>query len=275
MRIPIHQIDETALIRDRTAINAATQDELQQSIAANGLRMPIEVFAIGAGPDPRFALISGYRRLMAVRALHEITGDPRHAGIEALIRKPASQAEALAAMVEENEIRAPLSPWERAHIAIATRDAGTFDTLDTALAALYPHAPRQKRFKLRAVAEVVEALDGTLAEPETLTERRLIRIANALRLGWGEILEAALATAASNPTAQWQAITGTLQECEGLLARGQPTTPNEPRRISHPRSSVTIRRERTRAGYLLHVTGRGANDALVTDVLEEVERLFS
>ena len=36
-------------------------------------------------------------------------------------------------MVEENEIRADLSPWERGRIAVTARDAGLFDTIAAAV----------------------------------------------------------------------------------------------------------------------------------------------
>ncbi len=271
MRIPLADIDAHALPRDRTVLDAAALAELQASIAATGLRQPIEVFATDTG----YALISGYRRLHATQALHDLTGDPRHAQIDAILRTPADRTAALAAMVAENDIRQPLSVWEQAAIATATLAQDVFDTLDAALAALYPHANRQKRARLRGVAEVVEALDGLLIDPETMSENRLMRLANTLRLGWGEIIETALTQAdARTPAAQWQALRAVLEEAETLLAEHRPTTPNRPKRLSHPRAGVTIRRERTRTGFLLHITGRHATDVVVSEVLDQIEQMF-
>lgn len=271
MLIPTDRIDPHALPRDRSVIDRAAQDELQRSIAASGLRQPVEVFATPEG----YALISGYRRLAAVQALHALTGDARWSRIDAVLRAPATLAEALAAMVEENEIRAELSSWERARIAVSAERQGHFATLDAALCGLYPHAHRTKRIRLRAVAEVVEALDGALADPESLAERRLLRIANALRLGWGELIEAALESAeAETAAAQWIALEPVLTEAETLVAEGRPTRPGRPKRLSRPYRSVTIRRERTRNGYLLRITGAGANDTLMTEVLDQIEQMF-
>ena len=270
MRIPTNWIDEGALPRDRTTIDAAAQAELEASIAASGLRQPIEVFEVGGG----YGLISGYRRLMAVRALHARTGRPEWETIEAVIRDPADRQAALAAMVEENEVRQNLSPWERGRIAAITAHQGLFDTLDAAIVALYPGANRAKRARLRAVAEVVEALEGCLTEPETLSQTRLVRIANTLRLGWGDLIEAALEGGGTGEE-QWQALAPVLAEAEGLVAKGAPTRPNRPRRLSRPYRGVTIRRERTRRGYTLHVTGPGANDTLVTEILDSIERQFA
>ncbi|GHF54401.1 ParB/RepB/Spo0J family partition protein [Seohaeicola zhoushanensis] len=172
MRIPLDQIDPHALLRDRSLLDAEAFEELKRSIAATGLRQPIEVFATGN----TFGLLSGYRRLAAVRALHDLTGQEKYATIEAHLRDPDSRQAALAEMVAENDIRQALSPWEKAAIATAATAAGLFPTLDLALAGLYPHAARQKRAKLRAVAEVVEALDGLLTDPETHSESRLLRM---------------------------------------------------------------------------------------------------
>lgn len=53
---------------------------------------------------------------MAYQTLHTATDDARYKTIPALIRSPKNKQAALAAMVEENEIRQSLSPWERARI---------------------------------------------------------------------------------------------------------------------------------------------------------------
>ncbi len=66
-----------------------------------------------------------------------------------------------------------------------------------------------------------------------------------------------------------------LEEAETLLAEHRPTSPNRPKRLSHPRAGVTIRRERTRHGFLLHITGRGATDVVITEVLDQIELMFS
>lgn len=271
MRIPTDQIDAHALPRDRSLLDEGALTELRLSIAANGLRQPIEVFDTGEG----YGLLSGYRRLAAVRALHDLTGDARYAEIDTVLRDPESLGDALAAMVEENEIRTGLSPWERAHIAVTAVAQDVFETLDAALGGLYPHANRNKRLRLRAVAEVVEALDGFLVDPESLSQQRLTRLANGLRLGWGPLLEAALESAEfATPEAQWAAIAPVIEEAEGLVAQGRKAAPNRPKRLSRPYRGVTIRRERTRTGFVLHVTGTGATDTLMTEVLDQIERMF-
>ena len=80
-QIPTHLIDDHALPRDRTQLDATALTELRLSIASHGLRTPIEVFSLPDG----YALISGFRRLSAYRALHTLTQNPGYATIAATI----------------------------------------------------------------------------------------------------------------------------------------------------------------------------------------------
>ncbi|MEJ6707216.1 MAG: ParB N-terminal domain-containing protein [Amylibacter sp.] len=102
--IPLNQIETTALPRDRTLIDTNALTELTASIRTNGLRLPIEVYPTDTG----FALIAGYRRHLAFQTLAQT--DNTFAKIPAFIRTPKSMPNALAAMIEENEMRQSLSP---------------------------------------------------------------------------------------------------------------------------------------------------------------------
>ena len=270
MRISTDQIDADALPRDRSALSGPALDELMASIAASGLRQPVEVYETATG----YALISGYRRLAAIRALHAMTGDARYGAIEATLRTPATRAAAMAAMVEENEIRETLSPWDRGAVAVTARDVGVFDTLDAAIAGLFPHASRQKRARLRLLAEVAEALAGAFAEPERISENRLLRIGACLRLGWEELIVTALTEPPlGKGESEWKRIAPVIGEAEALP--GDARNPSRPRRLCTPRPGLTIRRERTRHGYVLHITGRQASSALVAEVLDNIEAMFT
>ena len=108
--VPLAVIDSGALTRDRTGLDPEPQTELELSIRASGLRQPVELFPLAAPRgDERYGLLSGYRRLLAFRELHARHGEP-YAAIPAFLRERTTLAAALAAMVEENEIRAPLPP---------------------------------------------------------------------------------------------------------------------------------------------------------------------
>jgi ParB family chromosome partitioning protein len=279
LHIPLDQIDEAALPRDRTRTDPARFEELWSSISRSGLRQPIEVFENANPRAPaRYALISGHRRFLAFQFLHRQTGAPAFAAIPAFVRAPADIAEALRAMVEENDIRAELSPWEKARVAIATRDQGHFPTTDAALDALYPSAARQKRAKLRTIATLAEELGPALTAPERLSENQLLRLAAALRDGFTDLIHHILAEVrGQDMESQWSALLPTIQEAE----RAEPdipataTSPARPRRLLSLKQGLVIRREMTATGWVLRFSGPEARRrGLMDDVMDEVERMF-
>jgi ParB family chromosome partitioning protein len=263
--IPTAAIDAHALPRDRSVIDPAALDELAASIRANGLRLPVELHATPGG----YGLVSGYRRLMAVRSLEERHGEA-FATIPALVGPAESQIDGFARVVEENDIRQGLTPWDRGRTLVVAREMG-LDTLDAALAKLYPAAPRRKRARLRVLAEVVDAMDGWLETPEDWSENRLLRLGSVLRSGWDKLLYAALDDAA--PGAEWEALLPLIEEAEALPVEKR-NTPDRPRRLAFIPRGLTIRREKTKTGFVLHITGRRATDAVVGEVMEEIERMF-
>lgn len=273
--VPLDQIDEAALTRDRSVLDGAAFDELRRSIAAGGLRQPVELFPLTeACPPLRYGLLSGYRRLCAFRELHRHTSEDRYARIPAFIRARGTFAEALGAMVEENEIREPISPWERGRIALVARNRGVFGTIEEAVDSLFPRAERVKRSRLRSLARLVEELDGSLTEPETLSLRQAMRLSNAVRAGFGPVIRAALAESTlDDPESQWRLILPYLAEAEQPPPKA-PARPGRPRRLHRPRPGLTIRRERTREGYSLHFTGKTATSGFLDTVFDEIERMF-
>jgi ParB family chromosome partitioning protein len=278
--IPIAEIDEAALARDRTALDGDALEELRGSIAVSGLRMPIEVFELAEPRGAhRYGLISGFRRLAAVRALAETFHDKtRFAAIPAFVRQPKSAEDVYIQMVEENAIRAEVSPWEQAMVAVKAARAEVYAGVDAAIEALYSNLSRQKRARLRAIAHLAADLDGYFTAPETLSERQLLRLAPLIPLGYGDLLRATLAESrATDPEAEWHALLPVLLEAERPDAiEDAPPRPGRPRRVLNiGRQGLTIRRELTRTGWCLHFTGRDATSFLLDSVFDEIERLFS
>jgi ParB family chromosome partitioning protein len=276
--IPTAAIAETALARDRAATDPVAAAELRDSIRAHGLRMPIEVFALADPLDGRrYGLISGFRRLAAVREL-EAWGLPGHDTIAAFVRQPASITAAMTAMVEENAIRAEVSPWEQALLAVTARDRGLFDTVEAAIDTLYATLSRDKRKRLRAIAHLAEELDGALTAPHTLSLRQLLRLAAAASRGYADLMRHALSESKNRePDAEWRLLLPILAECPTIP---DPTPAaghrNRPRRTySLPRHRIRIRRERTGDGWCLHFTGKDAHGDLIDRVFDEIEMLFS
>ena len=187
------------------------------SITLHGLRMPIELFGLARDDPakPAYGLISGHRRLAAYRHLRDLRTNGDFATIPALLRNPADIAEIYTAMVEENEIRRDLSPWERAAIAVTARDSGVFHTIEQAIDALYPASTRQKRNRLRNIAFLVQETDGLLTDPEGLNQNRLLRLHAAWTTGYGEVIETALTeTARRDAASQWEIIRPILADAE-------------------------------------------------------------
>jgi ParB family chromosome partitioning protein len=272
--LPLTQIDASALPRDRACLDPEALNELATSIATSGLRQPIEVWAY---PDPsgphRYGLISGLRRLTAHQQLAERRGNGDFTTIPAFIRTPASIPAAMAAMVAENEVRAEITPWEKGKTLIVATQAGIFDTVEAACATLHPTATRQKRARLRAFAEVVEELDGSIATPEALTTRQMHHLSAALRRGLGELIALTLADhRRAGLASQWQALLPILNE---PVEPETATTPGRPRRVLHLKQGLVIRRERSRDGWILRFSGpENKKGGLVDDVIDHIERMF-
>jgi len=279
-RIPLAEIDETQLIRDRTVLDAEAQAELRHSLLSSGLRSPIEVYALGTPKPPhRYGLISGFRRLAAFRELRDYLGEASDfATIPAFVRTPQDRVAAVVAMVEENEIRADISPWERGALVVRAVDDGLFETIEAAVDGLYPAADRNKRTRLRAFARLVVELSGALADPHTLSARQVLRLEAACRAGFTDVFRAALRGRPRDPGSQWQALLPLLTEAETPRPdTAAPARPGRPRRTLTPsqRHALHIWREPTGDGWCLHFTGRNATSALLDAVFDEIEAMFA
>ena len=141
---------------------------MRESLRLHGQRTPDRGHPPGfrrPGGALPYGLISGWRRLQALKALHAETGEPRFATVQALVRRPETAADAYVTMVEENEIRLGLSHYERARVAALATARGVFPSEDDALRALFATASRPKRSRIRAFLEIFHALDGVPALP--------------------------------------------------------------------------------------------------------------
>ena len=82
----------------------------------------------------------------------------------------------------------------------------------------------------------------------------MLRLAAALRAGFGEDLRLAIAEAPfRDQDAQWLAALPVVAEAEG--AAGAPARHGRPRRVLHLPNGVTVRREKVKGGYLLRFSG--------------------
>ncbi len=173
--LPLDTIQADYLVRDRISADPEEMQTLIDSIRERGQQTAIEVTALDNG---RYGLISGWRRLQALR--HIAKEDPATDTVLAIIRTPQDAAGAYQAMIEENEIRVGLSYFERARIVARSVDAGVFKRDRVALAKLFASVSRPKRSKIGSFLKIVRALEDALHFPTQLNERNGLALAQAL-----------------------------------------------------------------------------------------------
>ena len=235
--LPLDAIDETYLVRDRVALDDDEMAALEASLGARGQQSAIEVADLG---DGRYGLISGWRRLLALRRLAGRGQGPGH--VLAVVRPPAEQPAVYRAMVEENEIRAGLSFYERARIVVQAAAKGVYRTEALALAELFAAAPAARRSKIGSFVVLVRALDGALRFPAAISEHAGLALARALKArperaaGLRARLEAAPAASAATETrmlADWLAAPAAPPPAAGGATTG-PEAPAETQTETKP-----------------------------------------
>ena len=221
--LPLDQVDAGYLVRDRVAVDAEEQTALVESLRARGQQTAIEVVAL---ERDQYGLISGWRRLQALRQLHEETGDARFSQVLARITRPESASDAYLAMVEENEIRVGLSYYERARIVVKAVDAGVFPHEREALTTLYETATRSRRSKIKSFIPLVRTLDARLRFPTEIGERLGLELSRRMAedSGFSELVASALedacvANAGAEQTVLKQSLT---RKSESKSARPKP-----------------------------------------------------
>lgn len=199
--VPLADIAPGHMVRDRVTLDPDLMAELKASIAAHGQRVPAEISPIGSetseedvigGSPYRYGLISGWRRLRALTELLNETGDARYATIRAIIRPAQTAAESYVAMVEENEIRANLSYFERARVVAEATARGVFPDQSTALKTLFAAASHSKRSKIGSFIELYEAVGDLLNFPSKIPERLGLAVVSAMRVAGARALRARL-----------------------------------------------------------------------------------
>ncbi|WP_181893340.1 ParB/RepB/Spo0J family partition protein [Falsiruegeria mediterranea] len=174
-------IDERHLVRDRLEQNEEEMESLVESLRARGQQMPVEVVALPDAAGGRtHGLISGWRRLMALKRLYKETSDPKFAKVRAMVITPDTAQDAYVAMVEENEIRVNLSHYERARIAVRAMKEEVYPTQRAALQGLFANATRSKRSKIGTFMMLVDAFDATLWYPSAISEKLGLALAREM-----------------------------------------------------------------------------------------------
>lgn len=287
VEIPLEEIDEAALIRDRMTMSEEAITELRLSIAAHGLRLPIEVFELEkpGRAGQRYGLLSGYRRFLATRGLLELTEAVKYQKIRALIRPREDTGSAFVSMIEENEVREELSHFERGRIAVIAANQGAFANTEDAVDKLYATGSKAKRSKIRSFALIFEELGDMLQFPERLTERRGLRLAAALRRGAEAELRGCLSQhMPGDADEEWAMLEPVISDLEAA--------PNDSGRGGRPRTrppvhygwmddqtlvtsaGITIRRARDGRGHILRLEGEALTSDLMESLMLEIRALL-
>ena len=244
--LPLETIEVDHLVRDRMALDGAEMEALKGSLTARGQQTPVEVVDLGAG---RFGLISGWRRIEALRQLGQ-------GSVLALVRSPQGADAAYVAMVEENEIRAGLSFYERARLAVEAARIGVYPDTARAVQGLFANASASKRSKILNFVSVHMALGSVLRFPSAIPERLGLALAAAIdgQAGFAKRLRDALRK--------------TPAETEGAeratLERALKKTAASPLRAERVEVSNGVFLETGRARAVL--SGRGVSAELLRDL---------
>ena len=278
VNLPLDAIAVDHLSRDRMQADDAEMAELRHSIQAHGLRMPIEVLELDTDEGPKYGLISGWRRLSAMRTLAAETGQEAFTKVAALIRKPRDASDAYVSMVEENEIRADLSHYERGRIAVVAAGQGAFDTIEAAVDVLFAAGSKAKRSKIRSFSFIFEELGDLLAFPTQMSERAGLRLAAALKAGQGHVFRNALAdSSAESFEAEWKRIEGPLKAHEASQKQ-RATKPPAAKPVRHGvielANGIKIEKINSDGHIDIRFTGKHADNVLVDTVMLEIQRLL-
>jgi ParB family chromosome partitioning protein len=289
--IRVIAIQSESLARDRMHVDPEEMEELKASIRAHGLRLPIEVFVEPESVDPTgqgYGLISGWRRLMAMRDLMVETRGEDYTTIKAIVRPYGAGAEAYVSMVEENEIRSDLSQYERGRIAVMAAGQGAFSSVEEAVNALFHAGSKSKRSKIRAFAELHEALGDLLSFAHDLSERQGLRIVAAIRAGMAAELRQALAADQFDADAreaqrEWALMEPIVTKAEALdkpeKAPGRPRS--KPQRSVESgdgyvrlANGITLQRDTDSRGHTIRLEGDAVNGEMIEVVMDELQRLL-
>ncbi|WP_299882856.1 ParB/RepB/Spo0J family partition protein, partial [uncultured Sulfitobacter sp.] len=285
-KIAVGQVLMEAMPRDRVTVDAEAMEELKSSIRLYGLRLPVDLFELaeqGANGE-RYGLISGWRRLMAFRALAIETGDPTFEVVPAFVRDVGTGPKAYVAMVEENEIRANLSHYERGRIAVMATAHGAFASVEDAVNALYASGSKAKRSKIRSFAALHEELGDMLSFGSHLGERQGLRLVAAMRNGYtGQLREALEVGQGGDPASEWTLLEPTVIVSEEAGKPGKKKRPKTPTAVTQPKqgrgyhqlsNGISLMWDMDRSGYYIRLEGEMVDADVLEAAMDGLKRVL-
>jgi ParB family chromosome partitioning protein len=199
--------------------------------------------------------------------------------------RPSYESGALyTAMVEENELRAQLTPYERGHIAVMSARLGAFVDTEAAIETIFAAASKAKRSKIRSFAYVHEELGDMLQFPTDLSERNGLRLAYALREGFGPQLRAALhGSRHSGPAFEWallEPIVAAAEAVERLPDPGKSNRGGRPKtQFARPSgrqeplaNGISMERVLHEDGYSIRLRGAVIDAEMIDLLMDDLRR---
>ncbi|UWP90786.1 ParB/RepB/Spo0J family partition protein [Aliiroseovarius crassostreae] len=287
VEVDLSEIDLEDMIRDRVNIDPVELEELKTSISANGLRLPVELYELNDASNPhRFGVVSGFRRVLAIKDLLAETGRDQFKTVKALIKPIETVPDAFVAMVEENEVRSQLSHFERGRIAVISTQKGAFETVEGAVSALFASASKAKRSKVRSFAHVFEEMGDLMLFASELTEKQGLRLAGALRMGHVQALRECLAHGeVHSAEEEWSALLPVIEAAEeGPKDSTRGGRPKSSRKATSAKDRfkalrrgepVVIKSGKDASGFFLRLEGAGVDEAIVEALTAELTALLS
>lgn len=281
VELSLDAVHADAMTRDRIALDEDEMQELMASIALNGVRLPIEVHENTEG-DGQYNLISGFRRLTAVRRLLAANPMAGPKTIPAFVRQPKSAVAPLVAMIEENEIRSGLSQYERGRAAAMAVYDGIFQSVDEAVSVLFQTASKAKRSKIRSFALIHEELGDMLRFATALNERQCLRIAAALRGGLTEDLRSSLEQSdPASAAAEWDMLLPAIERSEAapqdMSRGGRPKAAPKTARGEKVDlgNGVLLEREQGASGFAIRFHGSSVTAEMVDEAILGIRDLMA
>lgn len=268
LKIPLDAIDVSHIMRDRGHLDPAELEILKTSIRARGQQTPIEVVAL---QDGRYGLISGWRRMRALRDLaQDGQGDDRQGTghVLALLRDPDTASDAYTAMIEENEIRVGLSYFERASIVERVVVAGVFADTASALNTLFASGSRAKRSKIKSFLSLVETLGAHCRFPQAISERLGLALVGRMAsdpdftLRLKDRLRKADPQDAASETALLEKALGAPSPASAKTVSPKPVQKVTLTSVTGPNSSISVNHSDGR----IIIEGAGISDALALKI---------
>ncbi|MEO9651792.1 MAG: ParB N-terminal domain-containing protein [Roseobacter sp.] len=250
--IPLSQIKQDHLLRDRMTLDEEEMAALMASLSARGQQTPVELIALS---DGGYGLISGLRRVEGLRRLGKET-------VLALVRAPDSSEAAYLAMVEENEIRANLSFYERAQVAAEAARIGVYSSPQAAVQALFAHASASKRSKILNFVTLHTALGNVLQFPAAIPEKlglALVRAIDGVPSFEGRLRDSLRKSPARDAAAERSALERALARVKSSTGKGAAQARSRGEEVSKD-----LFFEARQGSVVLH--GAGLNADLLTDL---------